>query len=56
MMFSELVKQAHATALEKGWHEGEDRSLNREQCERWSEQGLAVSMTKTTVMVEEIEL
>jgi hypothetical protein len=29
MMFSELVKQAHATALEKGWHEGEDRSLNR---------------------------
>jgi hypothetical protein len=29
MMFSELVKQAHATALEKGWHEGEDRSVNR---------------------------
>ena len=29
MMFSELVKQAHATALEKGWHQGEDRSLNR---------------------------
>ncbi len=29
MMFSELVEAAHATALEKGWHEGEDRSVNR---------------------------
>ena len=29
MMFSGLVEQAHATALEKGWHGGQDRSLNR---------------------------
>jgi hypothetical protein len=29
MRFSDLVREAHATAREKGWHVGEERTLNR---------------------------
>lgn len=29
MKFSELVKEAHATAVEKGWHEGKEKTIDR---------------------------
>jgi hypothetical protein len=29
MQFSELVERAHKTAVEKGWHEGKKRTLDR---------------------------